>query len=77
MKSMKLDVLDDNPFNDPKYVKQRLKDDGVRIKPHRDIVDEEDYQEMLPGLLSEQAMIEKFIKDNNLDVDVSEISFRV
>ncbi len=42
-----------------------------------DIVDEEDYQEMLLGLLSEQAMIEKFIKDNNLDVDVSEISFRV
>ncbi|WP_268814472.1 hypothetical protein [Pediococcus acidilactici] len=43
MHKLTLDIFDNNPFNDSKYVKERLEKDGVKINPYRDIVDEEDY----------------------------------
>lgn len=54
MHKLKLDIFDNNPFNDLKYVKKRLAKDVVKISPYRDIVDEEDYLEMLPGMLAQQ-----------------------
>lgn len=54
MHKLTLDIFDNNPFNDSEYVKERLEKDGVKINPYRDIVDEEDYQEMLPAMLAQQ-----------------------
>jgi hypothetical protein len=77
MHKLTLDIFDNNPFNDLKYVKERLAKDGVKISPYRDIVDEEDYLEMLPGMLAQQEEFERIIKERNLKISIEEFSTSV
>lgn len=77
MHKLALDIFDNNPFNDSEYVKERLEKDGVKINPYRDIVDKEDYQEMLPEMLAQQDQYEQLIKSLNLKCDVTEFASSV